>query len=640
MFWLATTRRRARRRAVIRMFVPNPGRPIVEEKDAQPLVAWGARRLCPRRTIAGGHGNPLRVPTSACLGALAVAFLVVLLYLPGLRNGFVGWDDDVYVYNNPQIRSFAPSAWLPAFTHIHAPSGNWHPLTMISHAADYAIWGLRPWGHHLTSILLHGCNAALVVLVAVRLLQARATGRALSRQGMLAAGVAAGLLFGLHPLHVESVAWVSERKDLLAAFFYLLGVLSYLRFGRDATVVGLWKDRRYLATFLCFVMSLLSKPMALSFPFVLLIIDWYPLDRLKSAGVRRLVLEKIPFLVVAVGVAMVAVLAQRASGAFRPLAEVTLGPRVLVAAKAAAIYLAKSVLPTGLLPFYSYPAHVSLLSWEFGVPVVLMTAAVLGCWATVKKHPVFAAVLASYGVVLLPVLGLIQIGPQAMADRYTYLPSVALVALVGAGFGVLWDRPVASAWWKKAALATAGLLVLALLSWQSLRQIGVWKNSETLWSRVLQYEPWNTEAHNNRASYYYEQGEYGKALLDYDAALRVQPALGRAHASKRRSAYFNDRAITYVRLGRYDQALADESEAIGLRPTEASYYFNRGNMYFLAGRYPEARNDYDRAIAASAEANPVYFEKRGLVHRRLGMEDKALDDLKRAQLLRSASLKP
>jgi regulator of sirC expression with transglutaminase-like and TPR domain len=571
-------------------------------------------------------------------GALAVAFLVVLLYLPALGNGFVNWDDDIYVYANPQLRSIAPPSLLRAFTHIHPPSGNWHPLTMVSHAVDYAMWGLRPWGHHLTSILLHGCNAALVVLLAVRLLQAR--GCALSKQGMLAAGVVAGLLFGLHPLHVESVAWVSERKDLLAALFYLLGVLSYLRYaGHAAGAVGLWKDRRYLTTLLCFVLALLSKPMALSFPFVLLIIDWYPLDRLKD--LRRILVEKIPFFILDLGLATVTVLAQRASGSFRPLAEVTMGSRVLVATKAAALYLAKTLLPTGLLPFYSYPTRVSLWSWEFGFPVVVMTAAILGCLVAVKKHRAFATALACYGVVLLPVLGIVQIGPQAMADRYTYLPSVALVALLGAGCGVLWDRhAVAAAWWKKACAVTAALLLLGLLSWQSVRQIGVWRNSETLWSRVVQYEPWNTEAYNNRASYYYDRGEYEKALADYDSALRVQPSLGQAHARKRRSAYFNDRAITYVRLGRYAEALADEGQAIELRPTQASYYFNRGNIHFLTGRYPEARDDLDRAIAASPVPVPAYFKKRGQIYRRLGMEDKALQDMERAQGLQSEPRTP
>jgi len=572
---------------------------------------------------------------------LAVAFVVVLLYLPALGNGFVNWDDDLYVYKNPQIRSITPSALLRTFTHIHAASGNWHPLTMISHAADYAIWGLRPLGHHLTSLLLHGFNAALVVLLAIHLLQARAAGRALSRSGLIAAGVVAGLLFGLHPLHVESVAWISERKDLLSALFYLLGVLSYLGYARHAGgSVGPWKNRRYLTTLLCFVLALLSKPMALSFPFVLLIIDWYPLYRWQRPSVRRLLVEKIPFFFLDLGVATVAVLAQRAGGAFRPLAEVTLGPRVLVAIRATAIYLGKTVLPTGLLPFYSYPTHVSLLSWEFGVPAVVTTATVVGCLVTVKQYRGFAAVLAAYAVVLLPVLGIVQIGPQAMADRYTYLPSVSLVALLGAGAGALWDRTaIASARWK-AALVTAGLLLLGLLSWQSLRQIGIWRNSETLWSRVLQYEPWNTEAYNNRASYYYDRGEYNKALADYDSALSVQPALGRAHASKRRSAYFNDRAITYVRLNKYDEALADEDQAIALRPSEASYYFNRGNIYFMTLRNPEARDDFDRAIAASSVANPTYFEKRRLVYLRLGLGQEALADLKHAQALRSAPPKP
>jgi tetratricopeptide (TPR) repeat protein len=277
---------------------------------------------------------------------------------------------------------------------------------------------------------------------------------------------------------------------------------------------------------------------------------------------------------------------------------------------------------------------VSLWSWEFGVPVVVVTVAVCGCLVTIKRHPAFAAVLACYGVVLLPVLGIVQIGPQAMADRYTYLPSVSLVALLGAGFGVLWDGPALR--WQRATLATASLVVLGLLCWQSVRQIAVWRNGETLWSRVLQFEPRNTEAYNNRASYYYDQGEYQKALADYDAAIRLPPLLGQAHAAKRRSAYFNDRAITYVGLGRYAEALSDEDQAVQLRPTEASYYFNRGIVYFLAGRYVEARDDFDRAITAAPVANPTYFQQRGMAYRRLGMEDKARVDLKQAEMLRSA----
>ena len=272
-------------------------------------------------------------------------------------------------------------------------------------------------------------------------------------------------------------------------------------------------------------------------------------------------------------------LGQRASGAFRPLAEVSLGARVLVATKAATIYLVKTVLPTGLLPFYSYPAHVSLFSWEFGVPVVVVTAAVWDAWR--QGRGTRGLRRCWRGTWSCSCRSSASFRSARSNGRPLHLPaSVSLVALLGAGFGALWDGPARVRQWKKAALVTAGLLLLGLLSWQSVRQIDVWRNGETLWSSVLQYEPWNTEARNNRASYYYDRGEYGKALEDYNAALAVQPSLGRAHASKRRSAYFNDRAITYVRLGKYAEALADEDQAIGLRPTEASYYFNRGNINF------------------------------------------------------------
>jgi tetratricopeptide (TPR) repeat protein len=193
------------------------------------------------------------------------------------------------------------------------------------------------------------------------------------------------------------------------------------------------------------------------------------------------------------------------------------------------------------------------------------------------------------------------------------LSSIPLVALIGAGCRRLWIAP---GWWKRGALALA-VSVLGLFCWQTTRQIGFWRDSETLWTRVLAYEPANTEAYNNRASARYDRGEFDKALADYDAAIRYPPRLGRAHALKRRAAYFNDRAITYVRLRRYGEAIADEGEAIALRPGDASYYANRANMFLLAGKPAEALDDLDHAVAISPAADPALLRKRDLLHRRL-----------------------
>jgi tetratricopeptide (TPR) repeat protein len=212
--------------------------------------------------------------------------------------------------------------------------------------------------------------------------------------------------------------------------------------------------------------------------------------------------------------------------------------------------------------------------------------------------------LVCYLLALLPVIGIVQVGPQAMADRYTYLPAVALSLLVGAACAALWEKAgsMASRW-----QATALVLVLAsvpgVLSWLSIRQMAVWHDSETLWSQVIRHEPWNTEAHNNRASYYYDQGDYQNALADYDAALSYAPPVGAVHATKRRSAYFNDRAITYVQLGKLAEAVADASEAIRLRPDNADYYQNRSNMYQRLGMAEAAAADWQHAQTIRANAN-------------------------------------
>jgi len=544
--------------------------------------------------------------------AFAVAVLVFLVYCPVLRNGFVGWDDDIYVYRNPRLRQLTPASLVQTFTTIHA-SGNWHPLTELSHAADCALWGLNPGGHHLTSILLHGLNAGLVVALACALARARARGK--SGEGpsrAVVGGIAAGLLWGLHPLRVESAAWISERKDLLCAAFYLAGVLCYLRYASPSGDANQQpnhpgKTRAYLGVLACLGLALLSKPMAVSLPFVLLILDAYPLARLGQVRTWRLLAEKIPFAVLASASALVTLKAQHTSGAFRALQGLPMTTRILVAARAIVGYLGKTLWPSQLLPLYSYPQEVSFLSWQFAAPVVVLVLLVAACVWLARRNRALLATLLCFLLALLPVIGLVQVGPQAMADRYTYLPAVALSLLAGAAFATLWER---AAQLPSRAQAMAVVLALALapgvLAQVSIRQMAVWHDSETLWTQVIRHEPWNTEAHNNRASYYFEMGDYTSALADYDAALSHAPQVSATHAAKRRSAYFNDRAITYVRLGKMNEAVADASSAISLRPNRADYYQNRSNMYRRLGMVEAAAADGDKAqsLRSGAERSP------------------------------------
>jgi hypothetical protein len=529
--------------------------------------------------------------------ALSVALLVFLVYCPVLRNGFVGWDDDIYVYQNPRLRNLTLPALLGTFSSFHA-SGNWHPLTELSHAADWAIWGMNATGHHLTSIMLHGLNAGLVVALSCALARARSRPRERSARTIIA-GIAAGLVWGLHPLRVESAAWVSERKDLLCASFYLAGLLCYLRYAGTARETGGEVARPgrtrlyiYLGTLACLLLALLSKPMAVSLPFVLLMLDAYPLQRLGRVRLGRMLGEKVPFVILASASAWVTLKAQRAGGAFRALHGLPLATKALVAVRATVSYLGKTLWPSELLPLYSYPQNVSWTSWRFAMPIVVLTLLLAGCvWLARRNRSPLVAFLC-YLLALLPVIGIVQVGPQAMADRYTYLPAVALSLLVGAAFGALWEKAAA---WPSRGQATALVLVLALvpgaLALFSIRQMAVWRDGETLWTQVIRHEPWNTEAYNNRASYYFERGDYPSALADYDAALSFAPQVTPAHAAKRRSAYFNDRAITYVQLGKMTEAVADASAAIHLRPDHADYYQNRSNMYRRLGMVDAAAAD-------------------------------------------------
>jgi hypothetical protein len=340
--------------------------------------------------------------------------------VPALQNDFVNWDDPEYVYENEQIRSLGKESLRWMLTAYHA--SNWHPLTWLSHAVDYAIWGLNPLGHHLTSIIFHGLNTFLVVILITRLVSfgrndmpaqtclpagkvrnskpACRQARFEIRNSLLA-GVVTGLLFGLHPLHVESVAWVSERKDVLYAFFYLLSILAYVRYVRAGQGKGAVP---YGVCMVLFVCSLLSKPMAVTLPVVLLILDVYPLGRFTplarkpgqgflTGGYRTV--EKVPFFVLSIVSSILTVQAQGAGGALKSLQLHPLGERVLVSIRALLFYLFKMVWPNDLAPLYPYPAGVSLFDdiQYLGV-VVLVIGITVFCFWQWRRQKVWAAVWA------------------------------------------------------------------------------------------------------------------------------------------------------------------------------------------------------------------------------------------------------
>lgn len=566
--------------------------------------------------------------------AVGIALASFATYLPALHNAFILWDDDKYIIDNHHIQQFD---WtLVQWVFSSTVQGNWHPLTMLSHAVDYAVWGLNPFGHHLTSLLIHGLNTFLVVILVIQLLQCRhdraipeslppAAGR-----DLLIAGAITGLLFGIHPLHVESVAWASERKDLLCGLFYLLAVLSHVTCQRKAAAeadthsgfVGgfCWPTAVFS------LLALLSKPMAVTIPLVLLLLDWYPLQRFGSVPkFFRCCSEKLPLLAMSAVFAGVTIFAQK-SGTTEGYAElVPLWGRLLVAARSYTVYLAKMVAPVGLSPFYPYPQLQEIMpfSLSYLLPVLLFGGLSLFLLRHFRNHKGLLAVWGYYVMTLLPVIGIIQMGDQSMADRYSYLPSVGPFCLAGVVSAGLWRR-MAGRSASRGLMLTAGFLATVALVWSTQRQIAVWKNSVTFWSTIIDREPVRVPfAYINRGLAYKQAGELRLALDDLNRAVELVPNNFKS---------FNNRGLVLLEKGEVAPAIHDFDRAIALAPNDNNAYFNRGLALRKKREPVAALADFDRAIALNPEDIRARNNK-GLVLQELGEPDRALAEFTAAIVL-------
>ncbi len=481
--------------------------------------------------------------------AASVSLLTAVVYLRVLHYQFIDWDDVYYVKENPHIRSLDLSLLKWSFLDFYI--ANWHPLTWLSHAADYAVWGLNPFGHHLTNIVLHAANTFIVVLLVARLVdtvngkQYEVSSRgpsayslvpgSHSRFTLIAAGVT-GLFFGLHPLHVESVAWVAERKDLLCAFFFLLGIMTYMRYVSGRAVVtepGLrFLNKHYFVTLILFILALLSKPMAVSLPAVLLILDWYPFEKVRSLKTLvGAIFEKIPFIVLSLSSSALTILAQNAGRALISTETIPLSSRALVSVRALIAYLWKMIVPLNLVPFYPYPGSPSFFSLNYLLPILLASLITFICVAVAGKRKVWAASWAYYVITLVPVIGIVQVGSQSMADRYTYLPGLGPFLIAG----------IVASWiyWKAETLTehsliarlgcgvTAAILLFSLIC-LTVQQAALWKDSFSLWNYVIERQPGAAIAYNGRAVAFYRIREYDKSIRDLSKAVELNPHYGTA----------------------------------------------------------------------------------------------------------------
>ncbi|PKN88595.1 MAG: hypothetical protein CVU51_03840 [Deltaproteobacteria bacterium HGW-Deltaproteobacteria-1] len=592
---------------------------------------------------ASQHRN--LTPVLICL---ALAILTITAFWQIKDCGFIVYDDEQYVTKNVYVQSGLNASSIgQAFSSDLAKySGHWHPLTWLSLMLDHTLFGLNPLGYHLVNLLLHILNTVLLFLILWRM----------TRTLWPSAFVAA--LFAIHPLHVESVAWIVERKDVLSTFFWMLTLGAYSYYVEQQTF------RRYVFVLLFFILGLMSKPMLVTLPFVLLLLDYWPLGRfsevkadrkmqaevLKPASLSKskkksrkkesekialkqplvtrklvnpefrwsliypLLLEKVPLFVLAILSSVVTYLAAHSSGTVPSIEALTPAVRIGNAIVSYVIYIGKMILPVNLAVFYPHPGNVVL--WQvLGSAVMLMAITFVVIWR-VKKSPYLATGWLWYVGTLVPVIGIVQAGTQAMADRYTY------ISLIGLFIMAAWGIPDLLKKWpyRKEILVVSSVMCILCLSVLTWKQVGYWQNSITLFDHTLKVTRHNWLISNNRGIANNNLGDYSQAIKDFDAAIGIKPDYAEA--------YYN-RGLAYKALGNVRNAIDDYSQAIKIKPNMAEAYNNRGNAYGASGDCSLAVGDFNTAI----EIKPSYAEaymNRGNAYNCLGDYQQAIADYGRA----------
>jgi hypothetical protein len=486
-------------------------------------------------------------------------------FAPALRNGLLDWDDAGYVLENVHIRSLSLETVRWAFTEFCC--NYWAPLTWLSLAADFALWGIDPVGYHLTNVVLHALNAGLLYLICLRLLRppaAAGEGTPEDPTASACAGLAA-LFFGLHPLRVESVAWVAERKDVLSALLGLGAVLAYLRFaqgtrpGPGASRGAFLRSSRWWLVLALYGGSLLGKATLITLPFALLVLDWYPLRRLARGGDRGVLLEKVPLLLPALGAALITARAMAPTS--KTLAEIDGTTRVVTAFTSLLQYLWLTAFPVGISPVYFHAGNTGVRADHLAAIVVVVA---LGAWAVLgaRRRPAILAGGLLFVGMIFPVLGLAQNSNQEIAARFTYFPSMPLSLLAAAGIVATRDRLSVGGRGRRLLWGAVGAMLVALAA-LTVRDIGAWRDDGTLWSRVIELRPHRFgKPYAQRAIFLEGAGRIEEALADVDEALAI--------ASRKRYGAIHEiyahRARLRRRVGDAEGALGDFGAAIEVAP--------------------------------------------------------------------------
>jgi tetratricopeptide (TPR) repeat protein len=562
-------------------------------------------------TSAMPYGNRW-IPGKATGWVISVALVAIVLLTFGqtVRYQFVSYDDGDYVYENPNVTAgftFRGIAW--AFTHVHA--ANWHPITTLSHLLDCQLYGLQPWGHHLTNVSLHAVGAILLFLAL----------RALTDSIWPSAFVAA--VFATHPLRVESVAWVSERKDVLSGVFFMLTLLAYAHYARASrSSVG-----RYLTVVIVFGLGLMCKPTLVTLPFVLLLLDYWPLgrwQRVKSKEQRTrsqwsvvgsLFAEKIPLFVLSAVSCIVTLYAQKQA------LEAGLHSSFIERAGNAMVsyitYLAQIFYPIDLAVLYPYPeSGLRLVPVAFSLLFLVIISLLFVRWR--RKYPFLLVGWLWYLGMLVPMIGFIQVGLQSHADRYTYLSQIGLYILVTWGALELFGR-----WrWEYGAASITGTIIIAVLVGCSRAQTAYWQNSEMLWQRAIDVTSDNYVAFYNLGSVLLKDRQVDPAMVLFQKAIEIKPDYEKAYV---------DMGSALMLVEQTDEAIGYYQKALQIRPDLAEAWSNLGSALLKKGRVDEAIQSYRRAIAIKPDSADIEYN--------LGRAFASTPDWKNAIASYQASLK-
>ena len=520
------------------------------------------------------HKKPISIRPEIII-AFGLTVITLATYWQVRSYEFINLDD-VYITENPYFQAGLTTESIKRAFTTTMQAGYWLPLTWLSHLSDFELYGNNSGQHHLTNLFFHILNVLLLFFVFKKM-----TGE-LWKSGFIA------VLFAIHPLHVESVAWVAERKDVLSAFFWFLTMYAYYFYVKSPDI------GRYFLIIILFISGLMSKPMLVTLPFVLILFDYWPLKRFQNLKSARIYLEKAPLFILAIIASVITFIAQQNAGAVNSLNVLPAHIRVENALVSYLTYLIKMIWPSDLAVLYPHP--LLLPPWKVALSLAILTAISLFAIRTVKQHPYFIVGWLWYLGVLLPVIGLVQSGVQALADRFTYIP------LIGIYIVIAWGMPAILSQWRfrNVACAVTATAVLSMLLVTSWLQVRLWKDSITLYEHTLSHTSGNYLIHDHLGAALREKNNPAKAILHFKKAIQINPAYVSA---------YNNLGAVLAEQGQFDDAIRYYSESLEINPNYSPAHYNLAMALSKKGRIKEAVNHYSEVLRINphnAEAHNNY----------------------------------